>query len=60
MSESRTLNDVLRDMAMHSLENPTHGDNCACKDQWLREGRAMLGDPMKRELSYFTRVMEQR
>ena len=33
---SLQVNNALRLMVRHSKENPSHGVNCACKDQFLR------------------------
>lgn len=46
--EHRSLVEILDDMAEHTLANPTHGHNCACKDKYVVEVRQML-DPVRKE-----------
>jgi hypothetical protein len=38
-----TIEELLVEMRKHTLENPTHGYNCACKDAYLQQIRARVG-----------------
>lgn len=51
------LNDVLAAMVAHGADNPTHGFNCSCKDEYLRAARRMLTPDMINELRYLTLVV---
>lgn len=44
-------------MADHAQANPTHGYNCACKDQFIREARNSLSEAELDELRYLTTVL---
>ena len=39
---SKTIDDILQEMAKHTAEKPRHGINCACKDEWTLEGKKRL------------------
>lgn len=36
------LTQVLSDITLHHTENPNHGVNCACMDQYIREFRKAI------------------
>jgi hypothetical protein len=56
-----SLVDALVGMKKHSQENPTHGYNCACKDQFLRQARKFLDETdLWVEASYLFRVLGHR
>jgi hypothetical protein len=42
--EPMTIEDAIRAMNKHSLEFPSHGYNCACKDVYIRAARNYLHD----------------
>lgn len=50
---TRTLAQIVQDIARHSEEYPRHGVSCVCMDEYARELRAHvfrgLGDEMNRE-----------
>jgi len=40
------IDDALHAMAKHAAENPTHGYNCACKDEFTVQAKSYLrGNP---------------
>lgn len=41
--ELRPLRAILEDMVQHTRDNPDHGFNCACKDQYAGELRSLIG-----------------
>jgi hypothetical protein len=50
-----TLEGIVKVMAQHSDDNPRHGYNCSCKDEWLRLGRKIylnMNDNERRNLHY--------
>lgn len=52
------IDDILKAMRVHTLENPTHGLNCSCKDEFLRNIRAELREGLLfDEFNYVGRVM---
>lgn len=48
---TRPIQDVLEDMAKHARDNPTHGRDCACKDQFVSEIRRALTPETYNELA---------
>lgn len=49
--DARSLTSILRDVAQHSLDYATHGPNCACMDEFVREVRAQVEDVMPKNTS---------
>lgn len=37
-----TIDEAINAMVQHSLDNPDHGINCACKDKYIRAARNQL------------------
>lgn len=40
----RHIQQIVDDMVQHARKNPDHGMNCACKDEYIREARALIHD----------------
>lgn len=36
---ARSLEEILSDVVQHGKDNPNHGFNCTCMDQFIREVR---------------------
>lgn len=56
-----TIEQVLKLMAEHAKQNPTHGYNCACKDHHLRLGKNIIREKLtpeeRREVTYLFQAM---
>lgn len=52
-----TIEEALVAMRDHSINNPTHGHDCACKDKWVRLIRSALPAGTKRELMLASRYI---
>lgn len=48
----RSLVDVLNAVKVHHNDNPTHGTNCACMDQFVRQVRAMVREANPQHRAY--------
>ena len=42
MPTTRPLSVILEDVVQHGVDNPTHGTDCACLDQYIREVRTQI------------------
>ena len=52
------IDEVLQKMRAHTIENPTHGINCSCKDPLLAQARGWLRTNLAfDELRYLARVV---
>jgi hypothetical protein len=48
---------AIMDMANHARANPTHGHNCACKDQFIRNVRRTITQEEVDQLTHLSHCL---
>lgn len=57
---TRTLADIMQDAVRHGITHPTHGSDCSCMDNYVRELRQHISKAMPPDTNYEEMTPEDR